>query len=315
MPELLQELLVTDATSLLWLSNCLMGGAIAALVLTVRSALQGTTPRSINRDRFDEVRLADLRQASLTVRLFEPLVRLLSPLSARMFADDFPAVQRDLNVSGAARAWKPEEWLAASLIESTILSIPGIYWSLREFEMAGLVIAVVLVVVISIIQRRRLHSAAVRRMWKIKTRLPYFLDLVNLLMEAGSTFLNALGEACREFSRQPVGEEFGRVLAELSLGRSRSAALESLRDRLQDDEITSLVGAIIQGENHGSPLVHVLRGQADFLRIKRTQRAETLAGEAGVQMLFPAMLIMMATVIVILAPFAMEFVSGGFFDQ
>lgn len=306
---------MTDPQSLFWLSNGLVGSAIAVLVLTVRGALQRATPRTVDADRFDVVRLADLRRVSLTVRLFEPLIRLLAPLYSRVMPEELPAVQRDLNVSGAARAWKPEEWLAASLIEAVLLSIPGTTWCLREFGVAGLVMATVLVFVIALIQRRRLHSQAVRRMWKIKTRLPYFLDLVNLLMEAGSTFLNALREACREFSRQPVGEEFGRVLAELSMGRNRSAALESLRDRLQDDEVTSLVGAIIQGEEHGSPLVQVLRGQADFLRIKRTQRAETIAGEAGVQMLFPAMLIMMATVIVILAPFAMEFVSGGFFEQ
>jgi tight adherence protein C len=306
---------MTDPQSLFWLSNALVGAAICVLVLTVRNALQGATAGTVDRDRFDVVRLADLRRASLTVRLFEPLIRLLAPLFSRMVPEELPAVQRDINVSGAARAWRPEEWLAASLIESLLLSIPGTIWCLREFGVAGLVMASVLVFVIALIQRRRLHSQAIRRMWKIKTRLPYFLDLVNLLMEAGSTFLNALREACREFSQQPVGEEFGRVLAELSMGRNRSAALESLRDRLEDDEVTSLVGAIIQGEEHGSPLVQVLRGQADFLRVKRTQRAETIAGEAGVQMLFPAMLIMMATVIVILAPFAMEFVSGGFFEQ
>lgn len=306
---------MTDPQSLFWLSNALVGAAICVLVLTVRNALQGANAGTVDRDRFDVVRLADLRRASLTVRLFEPLIRLLAPLFSRMVPEELPAVQRDINVSGAARAWRPEEWLAASLIESLLLSIPGTIWCLREFGVAGLVMASVLVFVIALIQRRRLHSLAIRRMWRIKTRLPYFLDLVNLLMEAGSTFLNALREACREFSQQPVGEEFGRVLAELSMGRNRSAALESLRDRLQDDEVTSLVGAIIQGEEHGSPLVQVLRGQADFLRVKRTQRAETIAGEAGVQMLFPAMLIMMATVIVILAPFAMEFVSGGFFDQ
>jgi tight adherence protein C len=306
---------MTDPQSLFWLSNAFVGAAICVLVLTVRNALQGTTAGTVDRDRFDFVRLADLRRASLTVRLFEPLIRLFAPLFSRLVPEELPAVQRDINASGAARAWRPEEWLAASLIESVLLSIPGTIWCLREFGVAGLVMATVLVFVIALIQRRRLHSQAVRRMWQIKTRLPYFLDLVNLLMEAGSTFLNALREACREFSQQPVGDEFGRVLAELSMGRNRSAALESLRDRLQDDEVTSLVGAIIQGEEHGSPLVQVLRGQADFLRVKRTQRAETIAGEAGVQMLFPAMLIMMATVIVILAPFAMEFVSGGFFEQ
>ena len=304
-----------NSQTLFWIASGLIGSAVAVLVLVVRTALDRSAESAVDPDRYDVARLADLREASLIVRVFEPLVHLLSGVARRLLPEELPAVQRDLHVSGASRAWKPEEWLASTAIAAALFSLPGGLWCLREFGLPGLVMAAVFVVCLSVLMRRRLHTQAVRRMWRIKTRLPYFLDLVNLLMEAGATFLNALREAVREFADQPVGQEFGRVLTELSLGRNRSAALESMRDRLQDDEITSLVGAIIQGEEHGSPLAQVLRGQADFLRIKRTQRAETIAGEAGVQMLFPAMLVMMATVILILAPFAMEFVSGSFFDR
>ena len=45
-----------------------------------------------------------------------------------------------------------------------------------------------------------------------------------------------------------------------------------------------------------------------MLRIKRTQRPETIAGEAGVKMLLPGILVMMSTVIVILGPFIIGFV-------
>ena len=304
-----------NSQTLFWIASGLIGSAVAVLVLVVRTALDRSAESSVDPDRYDVARLADLREASLIVRVFEPLVHLLGGVARRLLPEELPAVQRDLHVSGASRAWKPEEWLASTAIAAALFSLPGGLWCLREFGLPGLVMAAVFVLVVAVVMRRRLHTQAVRRMWRIKTRLPYFLDLVNLLMEAGATFLNALREAVREFADQPVGQEFGRVLTELSLGRNRSAALESMRDRLQDDEITSLVGAIIQGEEHGSPLAQVLRGQADFLRIKRTQRAETIAGEAGVQMLFPAMLVMMATVILILAPFAMEFVSGSFFDR
>jgi tight adherence protein C len=93
-----------------------------------------------------------------------------------------------------------------------------------------------------------------------------------------------------------VGVEFGRVLGEMSMGKSRTEALETMRVRLSDDEITSIVGSIIQGENLGTPLATVFRTQADVLRIKRTQRAETIAGEAGVKMLLPAVLVMRLTV-------------------
>ena len=85
-----------------------------------------------------------------------------------------------------------------------------------------------------------------------------------------------------------------------------------MRDRLQDDEVTSILGSIIQSENLGTPLTGVFRTQADVLRLKRSQRAETLAGEAGVQMLLPGVLVMAATVIVIIGPFAINFLIFGF---
>ncbi len=160
--------------------------------------------------------------------------------------------------------------------------------------------------------RHKLRKRAADRLFAIKKRLPFLLDLLTLLMEAGATFLNALRDAVEEFRDHPVGVEFGRVLAELSMGKSRTASLESLRDRLSDDEITSIIGSIVQGENLGTPLALLFRTQADVLRMKRTQRAETLAGEAGVKMLLPGVLVMAATVIVILGPFLLSFFYADF---
>jgi tight adherence protein C len=84
-----------------------------------------------------------------------------------------------------------------------------------------------------------------------------------------------------------------------------------MRDRLSDDEITSIIGAILQGEELGTPLAHIFRTQADLLRLKRTQRAETVAGEAGVNMLLPGVLIMVATVLIIIGPFLMNYLQFG----
>jgi len=85
-----------------------------------------------------------------------------------------------------------------------------------------------------------------------------------------------------------------------------------MRDRLQDGEVGGVIGSIIQGENLGTPLAQVFRMQADVLRVKRSQRAEAVAGEAGVQMLLPAVLVMAATVIVILGPFVLNYLNFGF---
>jgi len=45
--------------------------------------------------------------------------------------------------------------------------------------------------------------------------------------------------------------------------------------------------------------------------MKRTQRAETAAGEAGVHMLLPGILVMMATVLIIIGPFLLNYLSFG----
>ena len=126
-------------------------------------------------------------------------------------------------------------------------------------------------------------------------------------MEAGATFLQSLEEAVSEFRDHPVGIEFGRILSEINMGKSRIGALEAMRDRLNDPEVTSIIGSIIQGEILGTPLARLFRTQADVLRTKRTQRAETIAGEAGVKMLLPSVLVMAATVLIILGPFVLSF--------
>jgi tight adherence protein C len=175
----------------------------------------------------------------------------------------------------------------------------------------GLLLGLVSTAGIALLLRRSLTVAARTRLWRLKLSLPYLLDLLTLLMEAGSTFLHALQEAVQEFRHEPAGQEFGRVLAEMQMGKSRTAALDAMRERLADDEIGSLIGAIIQGEQLGTPLALLFRAQADVLRLKRTQRAETIAGEAAVKMLFPAVLIMIATVIIMLGPFILGLLTDS----
>lgn len=159
--------------------------------------------------------------------------------------------------------------------------------------------------------RRRLAARARRRLHEIKRRMPFLLDLLTLLMEAGSTFLAALRQSVAEFEGHPIAQEFGRVLTDMNLGKTRTEAFQAMRERLADDEITSILGSIIQGEYLGTPLARIFRTQADVLRIKRTQRAETLAGEAGVNMLLPAVLIMIATVLIIVGPFLLNYLKFG----
>jgi tight adherence protein C len=126
-------------------------------------------------------------------------------------------------------------------------------------------------------------------------------------MEAGSSFIQALKQAVVEFEGHPVSTEFGRVLTDMNMGKARTEAFDNMRQRLADDEISSIIGAILQSEALGTPLASIFRTQSDVLQVKRSQRAETVAGEAGVNMLLPGILIMASTVIIILGPFLLNY--------
>jgi tight adherence protein C len=294
------------------LASALMGCGVAVFWWTVTRVLESEEAQQDDDWRYDVNRINELRRVSLFYRTLQPLVQGLATFNRRAFAAQLPEIGRELLVAGESRFWTAAEWLARIELQSLLLAFPIFYVCLEVMGPPGVVLAAVLTVLAAVLLRRRLASRARSRLWVIKRRLPFLLDLLTLLMEAGSTFLAALKEAVHEFREHPVGMEFGRVLAEMNMGKSRTAALESLRTRLADDEITSIVGSIIQGENLGTPLALLFRTQADVLRIKRTQRAETLAAEAGVKMLLPAILIMAATVMIILGPFLLSFVEGDF---
>lgn len=286
----------------------LVMAAVFVLTRTIRNTLYSEDLEQGDEWRYDVNRINELRQLSAMYRIFYPLIAGLAVLNRGMFRDSLPEIGREIQAAGYSRFWTPEEYLARLETIALLIMPAYLYVCVEIMGTPGAVSALAMTGLTAYWLRRRLASQAHYRLFQIKKKMPFLLDLVTLLMEAGATFLNALHEAVSEFQGQPVGVEFGRVLAEIRMGKSRTMALESLRERLSDDEITAIVGSIIQGETLGTPLATVFRTQADVLRIKRTQRAETIAGEAGVKMLLPGILIMAATVIIILGPFLLGFI-------
>ncbi len=93
------------------------------------------------------------------------------------------------------------------------------------------------------------------------------------------------------------------VLAEIRLGRTRAEAFEGMGKRTGVAEVMSFVLAITLADKLGVPIAKVLHIQAEQMRITRRQRAEELARQASIKMLFPLVfLIFPATFAVILGP-------------
>ena len=261
--------------------------------------------------RYDVTRVNELRRLDAMYRTFQPVIHPLARLNRRIFRDGLPTVQREIQAAGLSRFWLAEEYLARAELLALFVAPLYVYFFAVNFGAAGLLPAVLAVLMTVWLQRIHLARQAAARLQTIKRRMPFFLDLLTLLMEAGSTFLQALVQSVEEFEGHPTAEEFGRVLTDMNLGKTRTEAFTAMRARLADDEVTSIIGAILQGEHLGTPLARIFRTEAEVLRVKRTQRAETIAGEAGVKMLLPAVLVMIATVLVIVAPFVMNYLMMG----
>ena len=289
--------------------SLMFGAAVFLFVWTIWRTLATDDLTQDNEWRYDVNRINELRRVSPFFRTLQPLVQAFARFNRGAFVDQLPEIGREIQAAGLARFWTAEEYLARIEIQALMLMPLFVYVCTQIMGPAGIVLAILFTILTGYLLRRRLRNTARYRLVLIKRRLPFLLDLVTLLMEAGSTFLQALKEAVDEFREHPVGVEFGRVLGELNMGKGRTAALESMRDRLHDDEITGIIGAIVQGEQLGTPLARIFRTQADVLRIKRSQRAETLAGEAAVKMLLPGILIMASTVLVILGPFMLSMIT------
>jgi tight adherence protein C len=293
------------------ISSLLLGSSLALLAWWFARAVTEADEEA-DEWRYDRVRIAELKRHDSLYRLLYPLFVPLARLNRNLFRGSLPEISREIQAAGLPRFWLPEEYLARCELLAIAMLPAFIMGGMSIMGPPGSVMAIVFAGLTTYLLRRNLASRAATRLTRLKRRLPFFLDLLTLLMEAGSSLLQALEEAVHEFRGQPVAQEFGRVLGDIRLGRTRTESLLAMRDRLQDGEVGGVIGSIIQGENLGTPLAQVFRMQADVLRVKRSQRAEAVAGEAGVQMLLPAVLVMAATVIVILGPFVLNYLNFGF---
>ncbi len=76
--------------------------------------------------------------------------------------------------------------------------------------------------------------------------------------------------------------------------------------------LSTFVMALIQADRMGTSLGRVLRIQSTQMRVDRTQRAEKLANEAPVKMLFPLIACIFPTVFMVLfGPIVFAFVFRG----
>ena len=289
---------------------CLLFGCAAAAVSWLLISFS-TGPRLTYgmADSFEKERREQLRDSSFVYRHFEVLVDELAGINN----SDFTSLQKSLSTAGISERWKGREFVATNQIISFIYSCSAFVILKYVFGYSTFIAAVSAIAVFFIFLGtavRGIHKRSLGRRKKIKRDFAAALDLLALMIGVGGGFVGSLKVVAKEFSGRDIGLELGMVVQDIELGKPRKQALNSFADRMQDDDISEVVFACNESEELGVPISETLELQADKIRQKRSDWAESAAQEAEISLTFPAMVIMVACILTVVMPFALSSLSA-----
>ncbi len=290
-----------DNSLLLLTGSAAIGCAVLYATWLVTGILAAR--RSSPADRYERVRVDQLRNSSSVFRWFEPLVEEIKRWFPHYEADQEFGLAHSLSSSPALKHWTTQEFRATKAIEACLAAL-AIFLIIMPtgFTTMAVVLALLVLVGYPALASRSVCKEQRRRLKTLRLRMPMVVDQLALMMEAGGNFEESLRTITDEDRSHPLNQELTKVLHEIDAGRTRREALLEFKDRLPDTDIGELVFAITKGEELGTPLSSILSDQAEQMRLKRSQWGEKAAAEAEVQIVFPGMLVMIACLIVIIAP-------------
>jgi tight adherence protein C len=124
------------------------------------------------------------------------------------------------------------------------------------------------------------------RRQQIQRSLAEATDLLTLVVESGMSLDEGLLSITERF-HNALGDEIGKVLREIRLGRPRMAALEHMAEACGVADLHHLVESIVQSDQMGVPIARLLRVQATEMRRRQRQTAQERAAQASSRMVFP----------------------------
>ncbi len=191
---------------------------------------------------------------------------------------------------------------AAFLVWAFFVPFPWSLWMGLVFGALGFLVPKVLILPARI---RRCRQEIVRG-------FPDILDLIVVCIEAGLSLDASLLKVSEERSQHndPLGIVFQQLHNELLAGKPRAEALRDMANRVDIDEVQTLVAMLIQSERLGTGVGHTLRIHSDLLRTKRFIAAEEHSGKAPIKLLFPLIFCIFPSVfIIVLGPVLLQLIT------
>lgn len=300
--------------------------AVVAIILLVgsvfllRRAEEDPLGRRINEyaAREEAVSIEEIELSlPITDRIFIPVLRGISDFVTRLAPQSaLERTARQLELAGSPRNISAAEFWAVRGLATIFMG--GLFFVMMVrfgTETSQRIFYTLLFAALGFfLPQLWLRSTISRRQDTIIKKLPDALDLMTICVDAGLTFDGAMAKVDEKWD-DALAQEFGRVIYEMQLGKSRRQALRDMIDRMDVADVTSFVASVLQADQLGVSIGKVLRIQSEQMRVRRRQRAEEKAQQAPIKMLFPLVfLIFPAMFIVLLGPAGFQIIRSGALD-
>jgi len=148
-----------------------------------------------------------------------------------------------------------------------------------------------------------LRGAARESLRSVERDLPVACFLLSLLLESGMGASSALQETSESIPEGALARELRELVRSRSLGVPRGESIDRSRRRVPVEDYRLFLNHVLQGERLGIGLSRSLRELSAKMLESQGHRAETIAQQAAVKMLFPLVLfIFPAVFLIILSP-------------
>lgn len=195
-------------------------------------------------------------------------------------------------------------FIAAKIVLT--LTLPSIYAMVRFFYkltpdviVSGTVLAVLGFFIPDFIVWANIRA----RQDRITRALPDAIDLMVVCVESGygldMTF-KRVGEEMRAISPD-ISDEFALTNLEIRAGRTRDESFKEMALRTDVAEVHSLMTMLTQTSRFGTSLAKALRIHGDAMRVKRRQQAEEQAAKSAVKLVFPLIVFIFPSLLIVLA--------------
>jgi tight adherence protein C len=220
---------------------------------------------------------------------------------------DAGELDKDLRRAGFYRPSARQEYLAIRnglvlfvAISAGVLAVV-IGPERQDVVIQVLVVGLVLAGLCFAVPRILLKVKGQQRMRRIGRGLPDVLDMINMCLTGGLGIQDVLGHVSREVF--PVHPDFAvelviiRQQAEMN---SVDFAFQQFAERVDIPEVVGLSALIRQNQKLGTSVANSIRDYADNIRLNWRQAAVERAGRTQWAVLFPAMLLLVPSVAILL---------------